>query len=261
MGFRGAIFDIDGVLVATPHERAWRETLGWLFENEWREEISRTRYQPEAFTPEVYQEQLSGKPRLEGAVATLRYFAVPDAEQRALRYAEVKQALVIDLIEKGEFTAFDDGLRFILEVKASGIYAAAASSSKNAHLFLRQIDVDTFSRAAGKTYDFVKSGTILMDLFDADVSGRDFAQGKPHPEIFETAAAELGFTPDVCFVVEDAVAGIQAAKAARMAALGVARLDDAGSLKEAGADEIVTTLDEVSITALSAGRLAKYAEE
>ena len=257
MGYRGAIFDVDGVLVATPHERAWRETLQWLFDNEWQDVLAKTRYRPDSFTGAVYQEHLSGKPRPEGALATLLHFGVPGAEERALRYAEVKQAFVVELIERGEFTAFHDALRFILEVKAAGIQTAAASSSKNAHLFLRQIPIDTFSRAAGKTYDFVKSGTTLLDLFDIDVSGRDFAQGKPHPEIFETAAAELGLSPDVCFVVEDAVVGIVAAKAAKIAALGVARSDDMELLQEAGADETVVTLDEVSIAALSTGSLAK----
>ena len=258
MGFRGAIFDVDGVLIATPHERAWRETLQWLFENEWQDVLPKTNYQPDRFTETVYQEHVSGKPRLQGAVATLLHFGLPNVEKRALRYAEVKQVFVLELIERGEFTAFHDALRFILEVKAAGIHVAAASSSKNAHRFLKQIQLDPFSRAAGKTYDFVKSGTTLMDLFEVDVSGRDFEQGKPHPKIFETAAEELGLRPEVCFVVEDAVAGIQAAKAAKMAALGVARLDDSDSLQEAGADETVTTLDEVSIAALSAGRLAKH---
>jgi phosphoglycolate phosphatase-like HAD superfamily hydrolase len=63
--------------------------------------------------------------------------------------------------------------------------------------------------------------------------------------------------PGTCFVVEDASSGVQAAKAGRMAALGVARLDDEAPLTEAGADLVVTTLDEVALEALSEGRLER----
>jgi beta-phosphoglucomutase len=66
----------------------------------------------------------------------------------------------------------------------------------------------------------------LEELFDADVSGRDFPRGKPDPMIFLTAAEELGLPPGDCFVIEDAMSGVQAAKAGDMAAIGVARLGD-----------------------------------
>jgi beta-phosphoglucomutase-like phosphatase (HAD superfamily) len=255
MGFEGAIFDVDGVLVESPHERAWRETLERLFATEWRDLQPQTRYRPEAFTPSVYQRCLSGKPRRSGAVSTLEHFEVPNAEVNAERYAELKQAYVVELIEQGEFTPFPDALRFILAVRDLGITVAAASSSKNADLFLRQIRLDTFCESEGRRYDFVTPGMSLLDLFDADVCGRDFAQGKPHPEIFQTAADEMGRAHETCFVVEDAESGIQAAKAARMAALGIARLDDEALLAGAGADLVVTSLDDVSLAEVARGRL------
>jgi beta-phosphoglucomutase-like phosphatase (HAD superfamily) len=97
----------------------------------------------------------------------------------------------------------------------------------------------------------------LLDFFDADVSGRDFARGKPHPEMFLTAAQELGVAPEANFVVEDAAAGVQAAKAGNMAALGLARADDADLLTKANADLVVTSLDVVDLAALGDGRLAR----
>ena len=83
-GFRGAIFDVDGVLVDSPHEKAWRESLRELMESDWSDIRDQTTWSPDAFTPAVYQEHVSGKPRLAGARAALDYFGVPGAETRTL---------------------------------------------------------------------------------------------------------------------------------------------------------------------------------
>jgi beta-phosphoglucomutase len=244
--FQGAIFDVDGVLVDSPHFRAWRDALRELMDTEWAELRGRTSYSPDKFTEAVYQEVVAGRPRLAGALAALEYFGVPDAGRRAPLYAEVKQEHLVTLIEAGEFTAFDDAIRFALAAKAAGIPIAAASSSKNADLLLRRAELDAFVTEAGLT---------LLDLLDADVSGRDLPRGKPDPMIFLVATEELGATPARCFVVEDAAVGVQAAKAGRMAALGVARLGDTEALVNAGADLAVRSLDEVSRPALAEGRL------
>ena len=81
---------VDGVLVDTPHEKAWRESLRGLMEGPWREIRDRTTWSPDAFTPHVYQTEMSGKPRLDGARAALRYFHVPDDEEesRVAQYAD-----------------------------------------------------------------------------------------------------------------------------------------------------------------------------
>ena len=255
MAYRGAIFDVDGVLVDSPHELAWRESLRKLMETEWREVRDQTSWTPERFTPAVYQQVMAGKPRMAGARAALEHFGVPDVEVRAKRYAAAKQEQVVRLIEEGRFMAFPDALRFILAVKGAGIRVAAASSSKNAGLFLERIRLDTFAAEQRLDYDFIGPGMTLQELFDADISGRDFPRGKPDPAIFLTAAQELGVRPADCFVVEDASSGVEAAKAGGMAALGVARLDDRDLLVEARADLVVPTLDDVSVAALAEGRL------
>lgn len=257
MSYLGAIFDVDGVLVDSPHELAWRESLRVLMENDWRDIRGQTTYSPEVFTPAVYQEVMAGMPRMSGARAALEYFGVPDIERRAEQYAAGKQEMVVELIEAGRFNAFPDALRFLLAVKGSGIRVASASSSKNAKMFLRQIRLDTFADEQGLHYDFLKPGLALIDVFDGDVTGRDFPRGKPHPMIFLTAAEEISLAPAACFVVEDASSGVQAAKAGRMTALGVARLDDEALLADAGADVVVTTLDDVAVEALGEGRLER----
>jgi beta-phosphoglucomutase-like phosphatase (HAD superfamily) len=255
--FQGAIFDVDGVLVDSPHERAWREGLRELMESDWRDIREQTTWSPERFTPLVYQQVMSGKPRMAGALAALEYFKVPDAQARVDAYAQRKQEMVIELINAGEFEAYPDALRFIMAVRDIGIPVAAASSSKNAGLFLRQIRLDTFAEQEGLRYGFLRPGLSLLEFFDADISGRDFARGKPDPEIFLTGAQELGAAPAECFVVEDAASGVQAAKAGDMAALGIARADDADALAAAQADLVVTSLDDVDIQQLSERRLVR----
>ena len=255
MAFQGAIFDVDGVLVDSPHELAWRESFRMLMETEWRDIRDQTSYSPERFTPAVYQQVMAGMPRMAGARAAMEHFGVPDVDARVEQYAAGKQEHVVRLIEQGRFMAFPDALRFILAVKAMGIRVAAASSSKNAGLFLERIRLDSFAAEQRLDYDFIHDGMTLQELFDADISGRDFPKGKPDPTIFLTAAQELGVRPADCFVVEDATSGIQAAKAAGMAALGVARVGDEQLLEGAGADLVVTTLDDVSLRALTEGRL------
>src|SRR6266545_369435 len=255
MAFQGAIFDVDGVLVDSPHELAWRESLRMLMEGEWREVGDRTSWAPERFTSAVYQQVMAGKPRMAGARAALEYFGVPDVDARVERYAAAKQQYVVKLIEEGRFMAFPDALRYILAVKHLGIRVAAASSSKNAKLFLERIRLDTFAAEQRLDYPFIRPQMTLQELFDADISGRDFPRGKPDPAIFLTAASELGARPADCFVVEDAPSGVQAAKAGGMAALGVARLGDRDLLLGAGADLVVPTLDDVSVSALAVGRL------
>ncbi len=245
------IFDIDGVLVDSPHERAWGDTLERLMRRQWCDVAPHTAYAPERYTTEVYQQVVSGKPRQEGAAALLRYFRVPDPDgTRTQQLCDLKQVMIVELIERGEFTAFEDGLRFILTLKARGMCLAAASSSKNANRMLERVRLLPFCGKYSLSYPFVTAETRLIDLFDANVCGHDFARGKPHPEIFLSAADLLGATPSHCVVVEDAPAGVLAAKRGGMRCIGVARRDDHDLLREAGADWVVTTLDEVHIEEL-----------
>jgi beta-phosphoglucomutase-like phosphatase (HAD superfamily) len=115
--FAGAVFDVDGVLVDSPHERAWREALQAMMRGPWSDIRERTSWTPEAFTPQVYQQVVSGRPRMSGARAVLELFQVPDAGTRAAEYAECKQAMILELIEAGRFDAFPDALRFVLAVR------------------------------------------------------------------------------------------------------------------------------------------------
>ena len=227
---KAAIFDVDGVLLASPHERAWREALRGFGESE-------------RFTTAIYQADVAGKPRLSGARAALEAVGAPDAARLAAAYAARKQKRLEELIAEGAVKAFPDALRFVQALADLGWPMAVASSSKNANEMMRSIPLG--------------SGRSLLDIFVANVCGRDLPRGKPDPAIFLLAASELHVDPSHCFVAEDAPAGIEAACAARMEGLGVARKNDAAGLRTAGAEIVVTSLDDIAVDELAEGRLRR----
>ena len=108
----------------------------------------------------------------------------------------------MQLIEAGDFTAYPDALRFIIAVKDTGVRVAAASSSKNAQLFLRKIRLDTFAQEQKIASPSVRAGLTLLDFFDADVSGRDFTHGKPILDV-PHRSAQLGVAPEDSMAMED----------------------------------------------------------
>ncbi|ACA17290.1 HAD-superfamily hydrolase, subfamily IA, variant 3 [Methylobacterium sp. 4-46] len=224
---RAFIFDVDGVLLASPHERAWREALDGLAD-------------PDRFTTALYQAHVAGKPRLDGARAALSALGLPDVQGLAGAYADAKQHCLDRIIAAEGVTAFPDALRFVRVLAERGWPMAAASSSKNAERMMRMVPL--------------REDRTLLDAFAARVCGRALRHGKPDPEIFLLAAAELGVEPARCFVAEDAPAGIRAARAGRMTAIGIARLGDAAGLWAAGADRVVASFDEIRIADLALDR-------
>src|SRR2546430_7056481 len=128
------------------------------------------------------------------------------------------------LVDSLHSRAWREALRELMETEWAGIRVAAASSSTNADLLLQQVRLDTFAAEHHLDSPLIRPGLTLLGLLAADVSGGDLPRGKPDPLIFVTAASEIGAVPGRCFVAEDAVSGVQAAKAGGMAALGVALL-------------------------------------
>lgn len=225
-----AIFDVDGVLLASPHERAWRDALVGFCD-------------PDRLTSEIYQDEVAGKPRLQGALAVMTVLRVPQPERQAPVYAIRKQARLEALIRGGGVAAFPDALRFVHALRAMGLPMAVASSSRNAAAMMQSVRFG--------------QGESFLDVFDADVSDLELSHGKPDPEIFLAAARALRALPAVCFVIEDSPAGVRAARAGGMTALGVARRSGAEGLSSAGADLVVNSLDEIDLDALGEGLLRK----
>lgn len=222
------IFDVDGVLVDSPHEQAWREALAGFAD-------------PAGFTTAFYQTHVAGKPRLEGARAALERLGDAEAAAHAAAFAERKQAVIDRLIAEDRFVAFPDAIRLAVALRDAGLRTVLASSSKNADAMLARV--------------ILPGGRTLRSLFDADVSGRDVPRGKPDPALFQFAAKAVNVPPAECLVVEDAPAGIRAAQAGGMASLGIARLGDEALLRAAGADLVVTSLDQLDVAALGSGSL------
>ena len=129
---------------------------------------------------------------------------------------------------KGKLQALPGVKDFIERAKAAGIRTAVATSA-----------------------DDVKMKTNLYEIgldakhFDALVNGLEVEHKKPAPDIFLEAARRLGIDPAECIVFEDAVNGVQAAKAAGARCVGITSSFAADVLLEAGADAILPDFEEI----------------
>lgn len=185
---RGALFDLDGVLVSTDrfHYQAWKSVAD-------EEGIP--------FDVET-NHRLRGVSRMESLEIILerasRSYSSGEKEQLARRKNERFVALI------GTLTPGDllPGAREFLEtLRREKWKVALCSSSRNAQAICSRLGI--------------------LDLFDAVVDGNGVTHSKPHPEIFITAARKLGIYPGDCVVFEDAQAGIDSAKFAGAAAVGI----------------------------------------
>jgi len=114
---------------------------------------------------------------------------------------------------------------------------------------VRSLHAAGFALAIGSSgpranIDVVLEEMGAADCFDAVVSGTDVHRGKPDPEVFQIAADRLGVPPDRCAVVEDAVAGVEAAIRAGMTP--IALTGTATRQQLAAAARVVDSLEELS---------------
>ncbi|CAN6295323.1 unnamed protein product [Urochloa humidicola] len=125
---------------------------------------------------------------------------------------------------------FPGALELIMECKNAGLRVAVASSAD-------RIKVDANLAAAG----------LPVSLFDAIVSADAFENLKPAPDIFLAASKNLGVDTDECIVIEDALAGVQAAKAAEMRCIAVTTTLEEDALQQGGPSLIRKNIGDVSI--------------
>lgn len=212
MKFRGAIFDVDGVIIDTAH----------IHHKSW--EIALKKYGIK-FTYADFKSKVDGLPRAKGAKIILPHFS----KERINIIFEEKQEHFLKLLKKEKIKVFNSTVRLIKNLKKHGIKLAMASSSRNAAANLKKVR--------------------LFGHFHADAEGAYVKRGKPYPDLFLKAAKKLKLKPGECVVFEDAQTGLIAAKRAGMKSVGVKR-DKNNKLR--GADIIVNDLKYVTINKLEA---------
>ncbi|MEZ6141639.1 MAG: HAD family phosphatase [Zavarzinella sp.] len=101
--------------------------------------------------------------------------------------------------------------------------------------------------APRKNLELILEITASTHFFAAQVAMEDTTRGKPDPEVFLKAAAQLNIPPQRCIVLEDAIAGVQAAKAGGMKCIGVTFVGHhpREKLIQAGADHVVHSFEEI----------------
>ncbi|EFM08781.1 beta-phosphoglucomutase [Paenibacillus curdlanolyticus YK9] len=204
---KGALFDLDGVLVDTAkyHYLAWKqlaEELGFAF-------------------TEADNERLKGVSRTRSLEIVLEVGGVSLSEAEKHRLAEEKNERYLQYIRNMDESELLPGAKaYLLQLKEQGVRIALGSASKNAVFILEKVGI--------------------LELFDSIVDGTKVSKAKPDPEVFTLGCHELGLTPQDCVVFEDAEAGVQAAIAAGMYVVGIGSEAILGA-----ANRVVRGLDEL----------------
>ncbi len=190
------VFDLDGVICFTDvyHYRGWKsvaDELGIPFD-------------------ETVNNRLRGVSRMESLKIILEpYEGEPLSDERKLELAAIKNDRYREMLGELSPADLEGSVRTTLDdLRGRGLKLAIGSSSKNAKYILERIG--------------------LGDYFDAISDGTNISRSKPDPEVFLKAAEYLGVDPAKCVVIEDAVAGIEAAHAAGMYGVAMGDAADQG---------------------------------
>ena len=207
---RGFIFDLDGVITDTAeyHYRGWKRLAdeeGLLFS---REE----------------NELLRGIPRRESLMLIVKDHIYP--EEKIQEMMERKNGYYLDFIKEISPRDLLPGAKELLEeIRAAGLKNALGSASKNAGEVIERLGI--------------------RSLFDAISDGHSVEHQKPAPDLFLHAAGQLNLSPAECIVVEDAAAGIEAARAGGFWSVGLGPPERVGK-----ADALFQDLSGVHLTDL-----------
>jgi alpha,alpha-trehalase len=247
--YQAVILDLDGVITQTArvHAIAWQRMFNEYLQQ--RSEREPASYPP--FDPETdYRRYVDGKPRYDGVRSFLaaRDIELPEGnpddapdQETICGLGNRKNQLFRKLLEQQGVEVYQDTVAQIHRWHDQGLKIAVVSSSRNCVPVLE---------AAG-----------ILELFDTKVDGVDSERlglaGKPCPDIFLRAAQQLQVEPARAIAVEDAISGIQAAKAGHLGlVVGMAHEGSGEDLQHHGADCVVHRMDELHLEALPASSTA-----
>lgn len=185
---KACIFDMDGVIVDTAkfHFKAWHrlaDSLGIHF-------------------TEKENEQLKGVSRVDSLEKILAWGHLQLNNQKKVELMDLKNRWYLEYVEEVNSTDMLSGVHaFLDELKKEGVKIGLGSSSKNSTLILEKLGI--------------------LHYFDTIIDGNKIHMSKPHPEVFERGASELGVLPREVVVFEDAVSGVEAAKAGGFYCVGI----------------------------------------
>jgi beta-phosphoglucomutase-like phosphatase (HAD superfamily) len=229
---QAVIFDLDGVL--TDSEWFIAEAGRLMFKETHHVEVSHDDFKP--FTG-------LGENTFLGGVAEKFGIADFNIDRDKKRTYEIYTEIV-----KGKLTALPGSVEFVHRCRELGLKTALATSTDYVKMIANL-------EAIGLINNEMRSDQIGLaaaieaaarnKAFDALVNGLDVKRQKPFPDLFLEAASRLETDPADCWVVEDSVGGVQAAKSGGMKCLGLLTSFTEAELREAGADKIARDLNAV----------------
>jgi beta-phosphoglucomutase family hydrolase len=236
--FDAVLFDLDGVLTATAkvHAACWKK----LFDDFLEERAAATGESLEPFDiAEDYKLYVDGKLRYEGVRSFLGSRGIdlpggtpdePPGNRTVCGLGNRKDAMVHEVLETEGVDVYEGSVRLVEQVRSRGIRTAVVSASKNCKVVL----------------EAARISHLFDQVVDGEVAERLGLPGKPRPDTFLVAAERLGVVCERAVVVEDAISGVQAARAGGFGlVIGVDRKDNPESLRQGGADIVVRDLGEL----------------
>ena len=214
----GVIFDLDGVLV----DSSEYHYLSWLAWGREVNEIDKAELSREWFAATFGS-------RNESIIPPLFSRRLDEAE--VARHAARKEELFREQA-LGKLEPLPGAGELVVSLAKAGFLLAIGSSTPPENLTVVLDDI-------GLASHFPEQYRVC---------GGDVKEGKPDPEVFLTAASRMDLPPGRCLVIEDAGVGVRAAKAAGMACVGVTTTRPAERLKEAGADWVVGSLEDIDVS-------------
>lgn len=209
---KACIFDLDGVIVDTAvyHYKAWKRLANQLGFD---------------FTEEQ-NEKLKGVSRTRSLELILHWGGISKTPAEQEELATLKNTWYVDMISHMTPAEILPGAKdFLIACRAADLKTALGSASKNSMMILEKV--------------------AIVDLFDAIIDGNKVTKAKPDPEVFLKGAEAVNISPSDCVVFEDAIAGVEAAIAGGMKAVGVGSPEVLGH-----ADLVISGLDKMSLEKL-----------